>query len=303
MFAGPGLYSQSEDLSQVCPWELNPAQWSCPPEPGVRHFPTVREQCGCGAHSDTRAHPFNTGIPHPLPHLQVKGQGHRLKRTVRYVSVDGEGEDCGCAPANYHSESYNPPKGQLHGPNGHCGAVCFEAGEGRDRHRDRGRAKGRSERGHNGHVGSHKGFFSTEVPHKHFVQSRHKGPRVPPPSGITGPEPSKSTTNGDHQQKGSEVAKQKKGQDLVRDQIRQVVTELEDVLGGLKQVHVEMKEVGGPVIKVSNYTVCVHQVSRHQGPCQVQMSRSSISAPQAVATYKIISMKLAYSKNKSPWMD
>ncbi len=47
---------------------------------------------------------------------------------------------------------------------------------------------------------------------------------------------------------GSDVVKQKKRQDLVRDQIRQVVTDLEDVLGGLKQVHVEMKEVGGSII-------------------------------------------------------
>lgn len=34
-----------------------------------------------------------------------------------------------------------------------------------------------------------------------------------------------------------------KRKDTVREQIRQVVTNLEDVLGGLKQVHVEMKEV------------------------------------------------------------
>ncbi|KAK7945218.1 hypothetical protein WMY93_000946 [Mugilogobius chulae] len=39
-----------------------------------------------------------------------------------------------------------------------------------------------------------------------------------------------------------EVGEQRR-KDTVREQIRQVVTNLEDVLGGLKQVHVEMREV------------------------------------------------------------
>lgn len=242
MFAGPGPYSQSDDLSQVCPWELNPAQWSYPPEPGVRHYPSVREQCGCVVRSDARAHPFNTGIPHPLPHLQVKGQGYRPRRTVRYVSANDGEDERGCDSENYHLEPHNP---HLHRPNGHCGPrpVFFEGGEERDSHQDRGRPKGGSEEGCNGRGGSHKGFFPTEVPQKQLNQSRQKQPYVPPP-GITSPEPTKPTTNDVHQRQGSEVVKQKpRRQDLVRDQIRQVVTDLEDVLGGLKQVHVEMKEV------------------------------------------------------------
>lgn len=249
VFAGPSPYSQSDDLSQVCPWELNPAQWSHPPEPGVRHYPSVREQCGCVVHGDARAHPFNAGIPHPLPHLQVKGQGYRHRRTVRYVSVEEEEEGCGCNSGNYHSEPHNLHLGPLHMPNGHCGPrpVFFEGGEERDSHQDRSRLKGGSEEGCNGRGGPHKGFFPTEVPQKHLNQSRQRGPCVPP-SGIASPEPSKSTTTSDHQRQGSEVARQKMRQDSVRDQIRQVVTDLEDVLGGLKQVHVEMKEVGGSII-------------------------------------------------------
>ncbi|XP_070830005.1 uncharacterized protein [Chaetodon trifascialis] len=244
VFAGPGPYSLSDDLSQVCPWELNPAQWSYPPEPGVRHYPSVREQCGCVVRSDTRAHPFNAGIPHPLPHLQVKGQGYRHRRTVRYFSVDEEEEGCGYTSEHYHLESHNPHLSHLDKPNGHCGPRpgFFEEGEERDSHQDRGRLKGGSEEGCNGRTGSHKGFFPTEVPQKHLNQSRQKGPFVPP-SCITSPEPSKSTTNDDNRRQGLEVVKQKRRQDLVRDQIRQVVTDLEDVLGGLKQVHVEMKEV------------------------------------------------------------
>ncbi|XP_070701019.1 uncharacterized protein [Pempheris klunzingeri] len=243
VFAGPGPYSQSDDLSQVCPWELNPAQWSYPLEAGVRHYPSVREQCSCVVHGDTTAHPFNAGIPHPLPHLQVKGQGYRHRRTVRYVSVDEE-EGWGCTHENYHLEPHNHHLGNFYMPNGHCGPrpVFFEGGEERDKDQDRGRLKGGSEERCSRRDGSHKGFFPTEVPQKHLSQSRQKG-SCAPPSGITSPEPSKPTTNNGHQQQSSEVVKQKRRQDLVRDQIRQVVTDLEDVLGGLKQVHVEMKEV------------------------------------------------------------
>lgn len=242
VFAGPGPYSHSEDLSQVCPWELNPAQWNYPPEPGVRHYSSVREQCGCVVRSDTRAHPFNAGIPHPLPHLQVKGQRYRHRRTVRYVAVDEE-ESCGCKSESYHLEIHNPQPGHVHMPNGHCRRrpVFFEGGEERDNHQDQGRLKGGSEEGFNGCSGSHVAFFPTEVPQKHLTQSRRTGSSVPP-TGIPTPETSKSTTN-DNQHQGLEVAKQKRRQDSVRDQIRQVVTDLEDVLGGLKQVHVEMKEV------------------------------------------------------------
>ncbi|GAA6223426.1 uncharacterized protein LOC108884170 [Lates japonicus] len=245
VFAGPGPYSQLDDLSQVCPWELNPAQWSCPLESGVRHYPSVREQCGCVVRSDTWAHPFKAGTPHPVPHVQVKGHGYRHRRTVRYVSVDEEEEGCDCDSESYHVEPHGPHSGHAPMPNGHCGPrpVLFEGGEERDSHQDLGRQKGGSEDGYNGRGGSYKGFFSTEVPQKHLNQSRRKGPCVPP-SGTTSPETSKSPANSDHHQRqGLEVAKQRRRQDSVRDQIRQVVTDLEDVLGGLKQVHVEMKEV------------------------------------------------------------
>ncbi|TNN58072.1 Protein Largen [Liparis tanakae] len=128
--------------------------------------------------------------------------------------------------------------------NGHCGprAVVFEGREERDSHQVQGRLKGGSEEDCNGRCGSQKAFFPTEVPQKHLNQRRQKEPCLPP-SGTSSPETSKLTPNGDHQCHGSAVAKQKRRQDSVRDQIKQVVTDLEDVLGGLKQVHMEMKEV------------------------------------------------------------
>ncbi|KAM9323674.1 uncharacterized protein KZ484_021738 [Pholidichthys leucotaenia] len=239
VLSGPGPYSQPEDLGQVCPWELNPAHWSYPVEPGVRHYSSVREHCGCVVHSSTRAHPFNSGIPHPLPHLKGKGQGYRHRRTVRYVSVDEE-ETCGCTFDDHHLELYNPPSGHLHIPNGNCGPrpVVSEEGEERKSHQETGRLKSRSEEGINGY----RGFFPTEVPQKNLSQSRQKGSCIPP-LGITSSETLKSAINNNHQCQGSEVEKQKKRQDSVRDQIKQVVTDLENVLGGLKQVHTEMKEV------------------------------------------------------------
>ncbi|XP_032421835.1 uncharacterized protein LOC116721912 [Xiphophorus hellerii] len=219
------------------PWELKPAQWGDPTEPGVRHYSFVREQCGCVAGGD-RARPFHSGIPHPLPHLQVKGQGYRRRRTVKYISVDEE-EGCACAPNGYHLELRHPQSGHSHLTNGHCGPrrVVFKGEEERDCYLDQGRPKGGSEDHFNGYAESDKGFFPTEVPQKHLSQRRHRG------SDITCSETSKTTTNNDLHSEESEVTRQRGRQDLVRDQIRQVVADLEEVLGGLKQVHVEMKEV------------------------------------------------------------
>lgn len=248
VFAGPGPYSQPDDLSQNYPWDLNPAQWNCPLEPGVRHYPSVREQCACVVLGDARAHPFNTRPQQPLPPPQVRGQGHTHRRAVKYVFEEEVEGGLGCTPECYHLQphSHGPQPGHLHMPNGHCGPrpVCFEGGEERDSHQDWSRLKGGSEDGCNGRGASQKGFFSTEVPQKHLNQSRRKGPCVPP-TGTSSQEPLKTPVNNHHERQGSDIAKQKGKQDSVRDQIRQVVTDLEDVLGGLKQVHVEMKEVGG----------------------------------------------------------
>ncbi|XP_053740407.1 uncharacterized protein LOC128770136 [Synchiropus splendidus] len=239
VFVGPGPSGQSDDFSQVCPRELNPAPWIYPQECGVRHYPSVREQCGCVMRRDTRAIPFNAGMPHPLPHLQVKGEEHRKRRAVRYAPANKDEED---AAQRRYSE---PPASHVdHSlkPNGHCGprTVFFEGGEERDIHQDWDRQKGGSEEVCNGHCDSPKGFFATEVPQKHLNQRKSKGTTV---GGVVDAEPSKVTQlSASKHHTGLEVVK-KKRPDSVRDQIRQVVMDLEDVLGGLKQVHVEMKQV------------------------------------------------------------
>ncbi|XP_029970973.1 uncharacterized protein LOC115405515 [Salarias fasciatus] len=200
VFAWPGPHL--DRLDPVYPWELIPAQWKHPAEPGPHH-------CACVAR------PCNAGIPHPLPHLQVKGQDHRLRRTVRYVSVEEE----------RHSDHHGPPPGPWLALNGHCEP---KGGQERDKHHDRGRPRAGSQEAFNGCAAPRNGFFPTEVPQNHLSQSRRT---AAPPDAGSEPRPP-----------GPELPKRTK-QDSVREQIRQVVTDLEDVLGGLKQVHSEMKEV------------------------------------------------------------
>lgn len=60
---------------------------------------------------------------------------------------------------------------------------------------------------------------------------------------------------------------------MVREQIRQVVTDLEDVLGGLKQVHVEMKEVRGSIITRVYFSRSVNRVCVCEGWSQVRIPR------------------------------
>uniref|UniRef100_A0A1A8CS88 Protein Largen n=1 Tax=Nothobranchius kadleci TaxID=1051664 RepID=A0A1A8CS88_NOTKA len=272
VFAGPGLHSHSDDLNQVCPWELNPAQWSDPTEPGVRCYSSVKEQCGCVMHGN-RTHPVHSGIPHPLPHLQVKGQGYRREKIVRYISVDDE-EGCRCTLDSYHLEPHiNSPPGYFPMTNGHCGprGVVFEEEEEGDDYQDQGKLKGGSEDDLNHCSGSDKSFFSTEVPQKHLSRTRRKESCIPL-SNNTCSETSKSTTSSEHQHQGSKVTTQGRKQDTVRDQIRQVVTNLEEVLGGLKQVHVEMKEV---VEQIDRLTANI-DLSKEEAACITNGSTNDV---------------------------
>ncbi|XP_056149555.1 uncharacterized protein si:ch211-178n15.1 [Lampris incognitus] len=258
VFAGPGPYSQPDNLSQHCPWDLNPT---------LLYYPPLRQQqCGCVVWGDARERPLSTWpLPPPSPPLPpspLRDQAHRYRRTFKHVSpeeeeeeeeAEEEGEDGWGAsiPHLYHMErqTHGPTPGRLHTPNGHCVSehvrpVYSEGGEEGDSHPARTRRQGGSEGDCNGSEASHKGFFSTEVPPKRLNQSKQKGPRVPPPSVTPSQETAKPVVTNQHQCRApSDPERQRGSHDSVRDQIRQVVTDLEDVLGGLKQVHVEMKEV------------------------------------------------------------
>ncbi|XP_037132493.1 uncharacterized protein LOC119137345 [Syngnathus acus] len=214
VFLGPGPFSQSQDLARLSPpWELKPAQWSRSSELGTRHCQFFRERCECVAASNhSRAHPFHVRIPHPLPHLRVNGHACGYSRTVhRHVLVDKGEDGSTCIKQNGHLEH------PFATTNGHCAPK---------QRRDIRQDSGGSGENCNGH--HHKGFFPTEVPQKHFDRDKWKEVCIRSPA-VVDPE--------------APVTDQASRQDLVKDQIRQVVTDLEDVLGGLKQVHVEMKEV------------------------------------------------------------
>ncbi|XP_028329424.1 uncharacterized protein LOC114479773 [Gouania willdenowi] len=296
MSTGPDPYSHPHEPSQVCPWTLKHTQWNYHPEPMLRNYSYAREPCCCVMHNDTRTLSFIAGIPHPLPHLQVKGQGNSARKGVRYVNLDEE-VDCGCSNENYYKVPHNSMLCHLQLPNGHYGSkhVFFEEKEEGDTHQEESRLKGGSEEGTNGCGGSHRGFFPTEIPQMHLKQRRRMRSSTPSSTGIMKSEPPKSEING-HQHQCSEVVKQRRSQDLVRDQIRQVVTDLEDVLGGLKQVHIEMKEVVDQIdrltanIDLREETPCIThgstddlQDTAHSGvPSVSQLTAHRLMSPNAM---------------------
>ncbi|XP_072296876.1 uncharacterized protein [Eucyclogobius newberryi] len=219
--------------SPACTYGIPSSHCNC----NARHCPPLREQCGCVLNNHSRV--FSFGIPHQLPHLQVKGQGHKPCKTVRYASV--EDEDYVSDRSSFEPQ-YSPQMGFI--PNGnHCGmgTSATEEREERDRHQEWDRTQAeRSERGCNGHGGFYKGFFSTEVPPKRFNPARRKSG---PCSSATGGTRQSVRSNGAMVRSEQSPEPGEARKDSVREQIQQVVTNLEGVLGGLKQVHEEMREV------------------------------------------------------------
>ncbi|XP_023864881.1 uncharacterized protein [Salvelinus sp. IW2-2015] len=90
VFTGPGQYGQPQpgQFSPSHPWNYNPAQWTCPVEPGLglRFYSPVKEQCGYvgqggggAAGTGTGTHPFNSSrnasaSSLDLAHTQFRGQ-------------------------------------------------------------------------------------------------------------------------------------------------------------------------------------------------------------------------------------
>ncbi|XP_016388248.1 uncharacterized protein LOC107723990 isoform X2 [Sinocyclocheilus rhinocerous] len=161
--------------------------------------------------------------------------------------------ECGCVQRWYYPELLHPFNGDhvlkvrgqrcyssyvqewdnVHQPeyNGHCERrrVSF-------RHHEERPETGRQSHC-NGPNSGHAGFFPTEVPSSKLGCSRALGNGLQ----VNGPQREVRTSRGDA---GLEKhGKQRKSQGTVREQIKKVVTELEEVLGGLKQVQLEMKEV------------------------------------------------------------
>lgn len=95
----------------------------------------------------------------------------------------------------------------------------------------------------------HRTFFSTEVPPAKLRVPYDEEPGSCRATSVNGPQrrESKLETHKQKEEKEKEntsgPANQHQDQGSVREQIRRVVGDLEEVLGGLKQVHLEMKEV------------------------------------------------------------
>lgn len=202
------------------------------------------------------------------------------------VEEEEEEEGCGFLSEDNHSGWYETQMGDLHMGNGYRrpSRGCSEEKVGQDEHRKGcrsccdGAAAAAS--------ASYQGFFPTEVPQKQLVPSRLKELHVPPPSSSTVAVPQAArpptTTNGEHLGQGSEVVLQRastggrrrrKRRDIVREQIRRVVSDLEDVLGGLKQVHVEMKEVGLSILACFYFARGVNRSRGCEGRSQVCIPR------------------------------
>lgn len=242
VFAGPGPHARPEDFGPGCPWDSNPAQWSYPAAQQLAHrqYPPAQggSYSGCVARGEagTRSLHARRAPQTPVSPPQFKGQ-----MRPRHVNDWREPDHCwGCGDAEHPpSDSRVPelrhlPSGVANGRRGPH-HVFAQGGEGRDRHLDWDPRRGGSEGSCCRHIGSPKGFFATEVPQKAFD---HPKRRTAPSSDLgvvsagapQGKEPPPQTDR-------------RGGQGSVREQIQQVVTDLEGVLGGLKQVHVEMKEV------------------------------------------------------------
>lgn len=190
--------------------DVRPAGWDRPLE--SPHAPCtcvreIRRDCGCIQRWYYPEHPFN-GCRVPS-HPKVRGQ--RYYREVSYAPEQhyrGPGQgDAGQGHCQRRRVSFRNHE-ELHGFNSpEARQSCLKS-----------RCNGTA------------AFFPTEVPPGKLGRSRARGsaPKVN--------EPARDISSEGHGTRG-------KSQGTVREQIKQVVTELEEVLGGLKQVQLEMKEV------------------------------------------------------------
>ncbi|KAK3534460.1 hypothetical protein QTP86_015191 [Hemibagrus guttatus] len=215
-----------------------------------------------GRHSDCSSE--RERYHHQLPHLLnggpmlAKVRSQRYYREARNVS---EEHHLDCVSENYHQNTHLPELEWDNRPklgyNGHCERrhVTFEGHD--DGHSIE--ANGPASPIKN-HCNGAKAFFSTEVPQSKFTVSKKTGPKLPV-SGIDCGETDLSQA--DRSEVGGSRSNHRKNQGTVREQIKQVVTELEDVLSGLKQVQMEMKEV---VQQIDVLTSNIDLGEEEQGP-------------------------------------
>ncbi|XP_072524908.1 uncharacterized protein [Salminus brasiliensis] len=253
IYLGPNHYpvpeSCSPHSSPCYSWrEVRACRWDWPVDPRPAPCACVWEQhrdCGCARQwypPEMPPHPFNGSSVSQL--LPAKVRGQRYYREARYVSEehywDCESESNHRDP---HLQGLDWDNLDTSGYNGHCEKrhVRFEGHD--DEISCDSPDTGGSTTPAKTHCNGSPAFFSTEVPQSKFRSSRTSGPRLPASRAWGGE--TKMGQTGRLDDGGGEDSRrnQRKSQGTVRQQIKQVVTELEDVLGGLKQVQLEMKEV------------------------------------------------------------
>ncbi|KAI4879339.1 hypothetical protein NFI96_015706 [Prochilodus magdalenae] len=271
IYLGPSHYPVPESCSSPCYlWrEVRACRWDWPPDPRLAPCTCVWERhrdCGCTRqrfHPEMPPHTFN-GSPFPqLPPAQIRGQ--RYYREARYVSEEHFWD---CVGESYqrdtHSQGPDWDNLDTSGYNGHCERrhVRFEG------HDDGNTCNSPDISGPTSPAKTHcngtPAFFSTEVPQSKFWSSRTSRPRLPLSRGQRGETKQVQAARTEDCRAQESQRNQRKNQGTVRDQIKQVVTELEDVLGGLKQVQLEMKEV---VQQIDILTSNIDLGEEEQSPC------------------------------------
>lgn len=260
IYLGPNHYTVSEKCSPPCYlWrEVRASRW----DPWLPPSTCVQERSALGHHGQEVADGRVAGrlgrhndcgsgrdwYHHELPHLLnggpmlAKVRSQRYYKEARNVSEEHHSD---CVSVNYHQNTHLPElewdNRHKFGYNGHCERrhVTFEGHD--DGHMEN---NGPASPIQN-HCNGAKAFFSTEVPQTKFIVSRKSGPKLPV-SGVHGGET--ELGQADRSEVGGSRSNHRKSQGTVREQIKQVVTELEDVLSGLKQVQMEMKEVRGAMM-------------------------------------------------------
>lgn len=261
VYLGPSHYTVSERWSPPCYlWrEVRIPRWDprLPPSTCVwersalvHHGLEVtdgRVALKFGRHSDCSSGSewYHHELPHPLnggPML-AKVRSQRYYKEARNVPEEHHLE---CMSKNYDQNSHLPElewdKRNTFGYNGHCEKrhVTFHD----DGHSIENNGLASLNKNH---CNGTKAFFSTEVPQSKFTISKTSVHNLPV-SGVCGEDP--ALGQADRSEVGGSQSNHRKNQGSVREQIKQVVTELEDVLCGLKQVQLEMKEVRGAMMSL-----------------------------------------------------
>ncbi|KAJ8277358.1 hypothetical protein GJAV_G00074320 [Gymnothorax javanicus] len=225
---------------------LRDTRWNQAPEPGQRHTSPEREPLvdySCSSHCyQKQPHPSGRKYVPPPP------SGFKGQESYGVPSYGGEKQAWGYARESYRrgfhvSWQANTATRRFIKQRGSSSGFVYGQEHCNYNHglSDLDQARNGKDQNCNGPSSTPGLIFSNEVPHRMVDNSRHRS-LCWPSSNMTHVQ-NQSPGAGQGQKSDLGASRPKISQTAVRDQIRQVVVDLEGVLGGLKQVHLEMKEV------------------------------------------------------------